>query len=192
MSWQVLAFLAACLTPLSYIPTLWRMAKLRTADGITLQLGLLGIVSYSAWLALASGVALAMYLTLVVAAFLASVQFVLVQRYTGAPRRALLHAAALGATAFIVALRAPWVAALVIVPIDVSWFVRAIRDVLRSDAAHAVSPWAWTLTFCAYLAWTVEAWSKDDTVLFLQCLVLCIGAVAAWAATVWMHRRHAG
>jgi hypothetical protein len=190
MFWQVAAFLAAVLSPLAYLPTLRRMLRLRTADGLTLQLGYLNIVSFSAWLAIASGVRLAMYLTLVAAACCAFFQFVLIQRYTNAARSSLLVGLLLGVSSFLLARQAPWLAAMVVIPIDMAWFIRAIRDVLRSHAAAAVSAWAWVLTCCSYTAWTAEAFIERDTVLFIQCFLLLIGGIAAWAATVVAHRRH--
>ena len=85
MTWAALSFLASALTPLSFLPSLRRSVRLRTADGLTDQLCLLGLTSYGAWLSLAWGVQLPMYVTLVVSAVLSLLQFALVLRYAPAP-----------------------------------------------------------------------------------------------------------
>jgi hypothetical protein len=190
MFWTAVAVVATVLTPLALIPTLRRTIVLRTADGVTVPLCLLGVVSYGAWLGIARGVQLIMYLSLALAFVLSFVQLVYVRRWTSAPLYLIALGAILACGAYSAAATWSIAAAAIITPIDAAWYVRAVRDVVRSEVAEAVSPWGWTMSLCGFAAWAAEAVHVGDWVLFGQCAVLFVSAAAAWVATVTVHRRH--
>lgn len=87
----VLTILAALLGPLSYLPGLRRMLIGRTADGVSLTLCGVGLLSYGTWLGLAVGVSAGFYVVLLVSTCLALTQAVLTVRYApGSVSRMLL------------------------------------------------------------------------------------------------------
>lgn len=185
----MLLSLAAALAPVSYLPTLRRMVSMRTADGMTTTLCVWGLASYSVWLVLAWGINPGMYVILTISSSLALVQFHLVRKWSGSGPRSyivLLVAVLFAAT---VALFLPWFAVVMVSALDAGWNGRAVMDVLRSEAAHAVSVWSWVMFTVSYSAYAVEAVRTGPAALILQCLLLLAGTVCVTAATVYVKLR---
>ena len=181
--------LAALLGPLSFLPGLRRMLIGRTADGVSQTLCGVGLLSYGTWLGLAVGVSDGFYLVLLTSACLASTQAMLTVRYApGSVSRMILWFLG-GAGSSIVALRWPWLAVLYIAPIDLVWYGRAIRDVVKSVAAKAVSVWGLVMGAVANLAWSIEAFVTGNAPLAFQCVLLTCVAVAGIVVTLSAHKR---
>jgi len=184
-----LTFLAAALGPLSYLPGFRRMLRGRTSDGVSTTLCGVGVLSYGTWLGLAAGISGRLYALLVVSSCFAAAQAALAVRYTrGSPIRMLLWFLA-AAGSGLLALRLPWVAVLYVAPLDLIWYGRAIRDVVRSVTAAAVSAWGWSLSAAANLAWVVEATLARNIPLVVQCALLTTASLIGIAATLQARRR---
>ena len=189
MTLSILTTLAALLGPLSYLPGLRRMFIGRTADGISQTLCGVGLLSYGTWLGLAVGVSDGFYIVLLTSICLALTQAVLTVRYApGSVSRMLLWFLA-GASSSIVALRWPWLAVLYIAPIDLVWYGRAIRDVVKSVAAKAVSVWGWVMGAAASLAWAIEAFVTGNAPLAFECVLLTCVDIAGVIVTLLVRRR---
>jgi len=180
---------AALLGPLSYLPGLRRMLVGRTADGVTTTLCGVSLLSYGTWLGLAAGVSYGFYGVLLTSSCLAMTQAMLAVRYSsGSPTRMLLWLLS-GVGSGLVALRSPWLAVIYLAPLDLFWYGRAIRDVLRSVAAKAVSVWGWSMSASANLAWVVEAVVEGNKPLAVQCVLLTCASIAMIVATIKVRRR---
>jgi len=183
VTFPVLTIIAALLGPMSYLPGLWRMIVGRTADGVSPTLCGIGLLSYGTWVGLAAGVSYGFYSVLLTSTCLAMVQAALAVRYApGSVPRMLLWLLA-GAGSGLVALRWPWLAVVYIVPLDLIWYGRSIRDVLRSVAAKAVSVWGWAMSTSANFAWVLEARAAENTPLMVQCALLTCASIAGIVAT---------
>lgn len=184
-----LSHAAATLGPISQIPTLWRIATKKTADGVSLDLCGVGLVSYGIWIVLAGAVRPYMYVLVIVSASLALIQTLYVRHLTRSPWTRVLGwllAAWIGATL------AGWsnlVALPLVLIIDVSWYWRAVSDMIGSQAARAVSTWGWVCSFLTNGAWTFETIVNSAWVLGAQCAVLTLASAVAWATAATMHRR---
>lgn len=193
MDWIVLlSYAAATLGPISHIPTLRRIITKKTADGVSLDLCGVGLVSYGVWLVLAEAVSPYMYALIVVSGSLSLIQTLYVRRLTGASWMRVLGwvlAAAIGA---VLAGTMTFAALFIILPIDISWYWRAVSDMIRSRAARAVSTWGWVCSVAANSAWTVEAVANSAWVLAIQCAVLTMASAIAWAVATVVHRREGG
>jgi len=184
-----LTIFAALLGPLYYLPSLRRMLVGRTTDGVSTTLCGVGLLSYGTWLGLAAGVSYGFYGVLLASSCLALLQAVLAVRYSsGSPIRMLLWFLS-GVGSCLVALRWPWLAVIYIAPLDLVWYGRAIRDVLRSVAAKAVSVWGWVMSTTANLAWVVEAAVEGNTPFMLQSVLLTCASMGVIVATIKVRRR---
>lgn len=186
---SLLKFGAAALGPLSYLPGLRRMVRGRTADGVSIQLCGIGVLSYGTWLGLASGVGREFYLLLLFSSGLALLQTALVVRYTGSTPRQVLPWLAFSVLSCLVAGRWGWVALVYVAPLDLAWYVRAVRDVVRSVAASAVSVWGWLMGLSANLAWAFEAVLAGSYALVVQCVLLSGASLAGLLATIRVRLR---
>lgn len=189
MLWSVLSTAVAALFPIAMIPNLVRVVRHRTADGLTVQLSLIDLSTCSVWLAVAAGVGQGVYVTLAASVALIFVQFLLVHRYSGTPRWIPVVGIALMLVAFGFASAWPWIAVLVVAPLDMLWSGRSLRDIARSRAAFAVSVWSWVMWVAAYSAWVVEAPLTGNAILAAHFGALVVGSAIAAAATVTAHRR---
>lgn len=186
-SW--IAVVMASVSPVAYLPGLRRIIRNRTTDGVSQTLCGVGVVSYGMWLGLATRNTPAMFLVLTISSMLALTQLVLVTRLE---RRGLwsiapwLAAATIGGVA---AWQWQWAAVAVLVVVDAAWYTRALRDILRSRAAAAVSPWGWTLTIIANLSWVYDGIVRSVPTVVVQATALTCAASVALAATILVQRR---
>lgn len=184
-----LTFLAAALGPLSYLPGFRRMLGGRTSDGVSTTLCGVGLLSYGTWLGLAAGIGGGLYALLVVSSCFAVAQAALALRYTrGSPVRMLIWLLAATGSGLL-ALHLPWAAVLYVAPLDLVWYGRAIRDVVRSVSAAAVSAWGWSLSAAANLAWVIEATLARNIPLAVQCASLTTASFVGIAATLQARKR---
>jgi len=188
----ILTILAALLGPLYYLPGLRRMLVGRTADGVSATLCGIGLLSYGTWLGLADGVSYGFYGVLLVSICLAAIQAVLVVRYSSGSATRMLLWFLSGVGSGLVALRWPWLAVLYIAPLDLAWYGRAIRDILRSVSAKAVSVWGWVMGTAADIAWVVESAVEGNKPLMVQGVLLTCASLAGIAATIKARRRSYG
>lgn len=189
MTLFIMTIFAALLGPLSYLPGLRRMLVGRTTDGVSATLCGVGLLSYGTWLGLAAGVSYGFYGVLLTSSCLALVQAVLAVRYSSGSATRMLLWLLSGVGSGLVALCWPWLAVIYIAPLDLTWYGRAIRDVLRSVAAKAVSVWGWGMGAAANLAWVVEAAVEGNTPLVVQCVLLTCASIAGIVATIKVRRR---
>jgi len=164
----------------------------RTADGVSTILCGASLLSYGTWLGLAAGVSYGFYGVLLVSSCLAAVQAVLAVRYSsGSPTRMFLWFLS-GVGSCLVALRWPWLAVIYIAPLDLAWCGRAIRDILRSVSAKAVSVWGWGIGTATNFAWAVEAAVTGKTPLVLQSVLRACASIVVIVATIKVRRRSYG
>jgi uncharacterized protein with PQ loop repeat len=187
--WSLLVSAAAALTPLSYLPTLRRMVVGRTADGVSLTACTVAVVSYGAWLSLARTHTLGMYLALAASAVCAWVTLTYARRWLAASFWVLVGGMFGAVAAAGVAWWSPAVVLAVIIPVDVGWYLRTVRDIWRSTAAAAVSAWGWLAAMAANLAWVAESIRVANVVLVVQCSLLLVGATSSFTVTLLAHRR---
>lgn len=179
---------AAFLTPLSYVPTLRRVIRYRTADGLSIAAGVVAVTSYGAWLMLARTHTSGMYVALVASTSLAWLQLVLVRRWLSLRPFTLAGAMLLALAAATLAWWSAPLALILLVGLDIGWYLRTIRDIRRSASAAAVSVWEWVLTVTANVAWVAESIRVGNEVLAVQCSLLLTGAAVALWSTVRSHR----
>lgn len=190
MNWlDVLTFAAAAIGPLSHIPMVYRMVTRRTSDGMSLTLCGLTIVSYGTWLVLASGVGAGMYVLLVTSSAFGLFEMLYVRHIEQRPWWEVAGWCALGAVSTVLAVGWPWLALGYVVVLDLSWYWRAVNDIRRSVAAHAVSVWSVLMWIASDLAWVTEAIRYRQWILALQCGVLTAASLVVLVATVTAHRR---
>lgn len=187
--WFVLSTGAAFLSTLSYLPVLYRMLRFKTTDGVGEVQCALAVVSHAGWLSLAWGVGSGMYAAVLGSAVLAMVQFVLVWRLRGVAGLTLWWSAiGVGATVYAVVHWAAVTAAIVVV-IDLSWYMRAMRDVVSSVSAKAVSVWGWVMSVVANTVWVAESVRVGKALLAVQCAVMLVCAATMLWLTSRAHRR---
>lgn len=187
--YPILLAAAATLGPISHLPSLRRVIFGRTSDGMTGTLCGLGLVSYGGWLGLSTSVQPLMYAVVMASAGLQIVTALYVRHWRGERWGVLVAYLGLAGATGAAAVTYPGLAVVGVLLIDGSWYYKAVVDVVRSEAAKAVSTWGWVCSFSANTAWVLEAARVDDWRLFAQCAVLATASAVAGGATWVTHRR---
>jgi len=187
--YPVLLAAAAALGPISHLPSLRRVIFGRTSDGMTGTLCGLGLMSYGGWLGLSTSVQPIMYAVVMASAGLQIVTALYVRHWRGERWGMFFAYLALAGATGATAVTYPAIAVAGVLLIDGSWYYKAVVDVVRSEAAKAVSTWGWVCSFSANMAWVLEAARVGDWRLFTQCAVLATASTVAGGATWIMHRR---
>jgi len=165
------------------------MVRGRTADGVSLQLCGIGVLSYGTWLGLAADIGQGLYVLLLVSSGLTLVQTALVVRYTGSTLWPMLPWFTAAVFSYVFATRWEWATLIYVAPLDLAWYVRAVRDVIRSVSAAAVSVWGWLMGLAGNTAWTVEATLVGSYALVVQCLLLSGASLVGLLATIRVRLR---
>ena len=180
---------AAVLGPVSHLPSLRRVIFRRTSDGMTGTLCGLGLVSYGGWLGLSTSVQPFMYAVVMTSAGLQVVTALYVRHWRRERWGVFFAYLVLASAMCAAAVSYPALAVAGVLLIDGSWYYKAVADVVRSEAAKAVSTWGWVCSFSANTAWVLESARVGDWRLFTQCAVLAAASAVAGGATWMMHRR---
>jgi len=146
----------------SLIPGLRRVIKRKTADGVSVVLCGMGLVSYFTWLALAKTHDYYMILIIVTSSFLCLIQYYYVCKWTKTPiiTRILwvILAIGFGMGAFFY----PWLGLVVVIFIDFLWYFKAIIDIKNSVKAEAVSYIGQAIAVIPNVAWVISSlWAKN-------------------------------
>lgn len=188
-AYPVLLAAAAVLGPISHIPSLRRVIVGRTSDGMTGTLCGLGLVSYGGWLGLSTSVQPFMYIVVMTSAGLQIVTALYVRHWRGEGWGTFFAYLGLAVATGAAAVLYPALAVAGVLLIDGSWYYKAVVDVMRSEAAKAVSVWGWVCSLSANTAWVLEAARVNDWRLFAQCAILAAASAVAGGATWLAHRR---
>jgi hypothetical protein len=146
----------------SLIPGLRRVIKRKTADGVSVALCGMGLVSYFTWLALAKTHDYYMILIIITSSSLYLIQYYYVCKWTKTPiiTRILwvVIAMVFGVGAFIY----PWLGLMVVIFVDFLWYFKAIKDIKNSVKAEAVSYIGQAIVIIPNLSWVISSlWAKN-------------------------------
>jgi len=189
MGLEVVLGALVLLGPLSHVPSLVRLIRLKTGDGMTVTLCGIGFLSYGGWLVLVAPLGVYMLGVVLCSALLEVASMWYVRKWGAAPWRHVFGWLAAAALVGLLAAYVPGAAFPFVLLVDLSWYVRALRDILFSKAARAVSVWGWVCSLSANGAWAVSAFNERAWWLLLQCVPLTIAAICALCATLYAHRR---
>lgn len=188
--WGYLVAGIAWLGPASHLPSMRRIIAHKTADGMTPVLCGIATLSYGAWGGLVLGMETRMVLVLCASATLSLVTFLYVLRYNQGSFWYFMAWLAAAIACGVTAWRWNFIGVFIVVPIDLAWYVRAVRDLRKSIAGKAVSVWGWGMSVSANTAWTVAAIIEHRWAVAIHSGVLAgaAGAVMVWTWVV--HKRH--
>lgn len=187
--WEYIVLVCAWMGPASHVPSLTRLVRYRTCDGMTPQLCGVATLSYGAWGGLVVGLRGTMIAVFAVGAALSTVTFFYVLRWSRTSLWYLSYWLVPALLCGVVANRWVVVGLLVVGPIDLAWYVRAIKDLRGSKEGRAVSSWGWSMSFIAAVAWAVEGYHAGKWAVQVQSGAIAVAAALAGATTVVVHRR---
>jgi hypothetical protein len=146
-------------------------------------------LSYGAWGGLVVGLRGSMIFVYSAGAVLSLITFYYVLKWSKINIGYIINWVAVSLLCGVVSSHWEVVGLVVVGPIDLAWYIKAVRDLKRSEVGKAVSLWGWVMSFTAAVAWAVEGLVVERWGVFAQSTAIAVAAIVAGTTTLVVHRR---